>query len=233
MATKKEILIVLTSHDTIDKLGAKTGWYLPELAHPYHVLSSKFDFVFASPKGGEAPLDPGSAEAFAQDEQCIALLKNESVMASIKNTVKLSDIDNVKMESFVAVLFPGGHGPMYDLAVDKVSQQVIAKFYEAGKVVGAVCHGPAAFVNVKLSNGEYMVKGKKVTGFSNAEEDLVSLSEAMPFMLETSLIEHGGIYEKADGAWGCHIVVDGNLVTGQNPTSSLAFGETILQLLEM
>jgi putative intracellular protease/amidase len=229
-SSKKNVLVILTSHGTIDKLDKPTGWYLPELAHPYHVLKDHVNFTFASPAGGVAPLDPGSKEAFASDEQCVAFLASEGYQRTL-TTTKLVDLTLEQINHFDAVFFPGGHGPMYDLAKDPISQAIVTDLYESGKYVAAVCHGPAAIVNVRLSNGEYLVTGRIVTGFTNTEEDMVQLSDAMPFLLETSLVALGATFTKAAEPWGCCTVVDGNLITGQNPASSSELGEKLLQLL--
>jgi putative intracellular protease/amidase len=193
------------------------------------VLKDSVDFIFASPKGGEAPLDPGSKDAFASDEHCASFLQNN--MDLVKDTVKLSDLSDDQISSIDAVLIPGGHGPMYDLVSDIDSHRIISTLYESGKYVASVCHGPAAIVDVRLSNGTYLVQGKNVTSFTNTEEDIVQLSDAMPFMLETKLIENGASFSKASEPWGSNVVVDGNLITGQNPASSTALGTKLLQCL--
>lgn len=223
-----KVLIVLTSHDKIDKLGKPTGWFLPELAHPYEVLAPKTTLTFASPTGGAAPLDPASVEMSAQDEVSQTFLKEQKDLW--ENTLPLASFLG-KSGDFDAIFFPGGHGPMYDLAIDETSQKLIAEFWDAGKPVASVCHGPAALVNVKTSSGGYLIDGKKVTGFSNAEEDQMQLSEAMPFLLETAMKQRGATYLKADEAWGEKVVVDGKLITGQNPASAKAVGEAIVKAL--
>jgi len=220
-----KILFVLTSHDQMGDTGKPTGWYLPEFAHPYDVLEKAgADITIASPKGGEAPLDPSSVEAFKSDEASQTFLKTKESLW--KNTHKLSDFAG-KAKEFDALFYVGGHGPMFDLANDATSHKIINEFWEAGKVVSAVCHGPAALVNVKLADGSYLIKGKEVTGFSNVEEDQAGLSSAMPFLLETGLGQNGGKFEKADQPWGAKVVVAGNLITGQNPASATGVGEAI------
>ncbi|KAJ3203574.1 hypothetical protein HDU67_010105 [Dinochytrium kinnereticum] len=225
----KDILFIVTSHGDMADTGKKTGWYLPEVAHPYNILTrAGFNVTVASPVGGKTPMDPGSAEMFAKDEECIAFLADAVATDKMNNSLLLSTI---KPSDFAAVVFPGGHGPMFDLATDATSQSITAKVYESGGVVAAVCHGPAGIANVKLSNGEYIVKGKKVTGFSNDEEDLVQLTPFMPFMLETTLVGHGGVFEKADAPFAPHVVVDGRLITGQNPASSAGLAEAVISAL--
>ncbi|KAI8847791.1 class I glutamine amidotransferase-like protein [Chytridium lagenaria] len=191
----KDILFIMTSHDELGSTGKKTGWYLPEVAHPYNILTKAgFNITVASPKGGKTPLDPGSAEAFKEDPECIAFLADSVATGKVNNSLLLSTI---KPSDYAAVVFPGGHGPMYDLATDATSHSVTAAIYEQGGLVAAVCHGPAGIANVKLSSGEYLVKGKKVTGFTNDEEDAVQLTPFMPFMLETRLKENGGYMKRA------------------------------------
>ncbi|KAI5360263.1 putative class I glutamine amidotransferase [Septoria linicola] len=231
-STKKDgslpkVLFVLSSHDKMGNLDKPTGWYLPEFAHPYYKLEGKADIVIASPKGGKAPLDPSSVEGFKEDAEAVKFLNEKEALWS--NTQKLGDFVG-KANSFDAIFYVGGHGPMFDLATDPVSHTVIKEFYESGKVVSAVCHGPAAFVNVKLSDGSYLVAGQEVTGFTNDEEDQAQLSSAMPFMLETELAARGGKVVKAD-PWAAKVVKSGKgnkLITGQNPASAAPIGEAIL-----
>ena len=202
-----------------------TGWYLPEFAHPYDVLENAgVDITIASPKGGEAPLDPASVEAFKSDDICQRFLKDKSDLW--KNTQKLSEFVG-KAGDYDALFYVGGHGPMFDLATDSTSHKVIAEFWDTGKVVSAVCHGPAALVNVKLSDGSYLIQDKEVTGFSNEEEEQAGLTEVMPFLLETELKSNGGVFVKADKPWEEKISVTGNLITGQNPASASGVGKAI------
>ena len=225
-----KVLVVLTSHDQLGSSGKPTGWYLPEFAHPYDVLvENGAEITVVSPKGGSAPIDQSSIEAFKEDKSSVNFLNNKKSV--YEQTGKLSDVAG-KAAEFDALFVPGGHGPMFDLAVDTTLQKLIADFYEAGKPVAAVCHGPAAFVNVKLSNGSHLLEGKQVTAFSNAEEDTMKLSEFMPFMLETKLNEaSGGKYVKAAEQWGEKVVVDGNVITGQNPASAKGLGEALAKAL--
>jgi len=225
-----KILVVLTSFGHIEAADHQTGWYLPELAHPYDLLAPKAELVFASPKGGVAPLDEGSVEAFKGDPSSSEFFKTKKALW--ENTKKLSTFLGRSSE-FDALFYPGGHGPVFDLAIDKDSIALISEFAAAGKVVSAVCHGPAVFANVILPNGKHLVDGKEVTGFSNDEEDQVKMTQYMPFLLETKLQEAGAIYKKADKPWGELVLsVDGGkLITGQNPASAKAVGEAIAKSL--
>jgi len=219
MSPQPKVLVVLTSHDKLLN-GDPTGWYLPELAHPYYVLSPTYDLVFASPKGGEAPLDPGSVEAFKEDAESTKFLAEVDAW---KNTKPLSEFVG-KAKEFAAIFFPGGHGPVFDLPVDKDAQALIAEFWQAGLPVAAVCHAPAVFAETKLSDGSLLIKGKKFTGFSNVEEEQSNHTNDIPFLLETKLQEQGGIYSKAAEPWGEWVVKDGLLLTGQNPASAKKIG---------
>lgn len=184
--------------------------------------------TIASPAGGEAPLDPASVEPFKSDEGAVAFLQKKHLW---ENTAKLATFLG-HADDFDAIFYPGGHGPMFDLAVAHNSQKLIAEFAEKGKVLSAVCHGPAAFVNVKLSDGKHLLEGKTVTGFTNVEEEQVGLTKVVPFLLEDALIKAGAKVEKADEPWGEKVVVDGKLITGQNPASAKAVGEAIVKALK-
>jgi putative intracellular protease/amidase len=203
------------------------------MAHPWHVLEKHAQIVVASPKGGEAPLDPGSVEAFKNDQICQDFLKNQEHLW--KQTAKLSSFLG-RADEFDAIFYVGGHGPMFDLAQDAESHQLINEFHQKDKVISAVCHGPAALSHVKLSGGDgYLLDGQRVTGFSNEEEDMVQLTSAMPFSLEDELNRaSGGHFEKAEKAWGPKVVVarGGKLITGQNPASATGTGEAILDSLK-
>uniref|UniRef100_A0A6B2LH03 DJ-1/PfpI domain-containing protein n=1 Tax=Arcella intermedia TaxID=1963864 RepID=A0A6B2LH03_9EUKA len=221
-------MFILTSHNKIDKLDKQTGWYLPEVAHPYHVWKTnniKIDFV--SPQGGKTPIDEGSIKAFEKDAICTEFLADKEAEEGYTNT---RTIAQVNLSDYAAVFFPGGHGPMYDLAEQQEIGAKVGQYFEKGGLVAAVCHGPAGLVPVKLSSGESIVKGKKVTSFSNKEEDAVGLSPAMPFMLESKLKELGGEFSAAE-LWQAHVVVDGRLVTGQNPASSSQLAQEVLKLV--
>ncbi|EXJ72001.1 uncharacterized protein A1O5_04504 [Cladophialophora psammophila CBS 110553] len=229
--SKPRVLFVLTSHSALGTSGKPTGWYLPEFAHPYHQLQKVADITVASPAGGAAPVDPGSVESWKQDEVSSQFWEKQSALW--KNTEKLSNFLG-KAPDFVAIFYVGGHGPMYDLATDADSIQLIREFFESGKVVGAVCHGSAALVNVKLSDGSYLVADAEVTGFSNDEEDQIGLSQFMPFMLETELNKlSNGKYIKADRPWGECVAVSkgGRLITGQNPMSATATGNALVSAI--
>jgi putative intracellular protease/amidase len=204
----------------------------PEMAHPYHVLAPHCQITVASPKGGEAPLDPGSVEAFKSDAISTEFLKHPDLW---KKTEKLSSFLG-RADEFDAIFYVGGHGPMFDLATDATSHKLINEFHEKNKVISAVCHGPAALSHVKLSDGSgYLLDGQRVTGFSNEEEDMVQLTSLMPFSLEDELNRaSGGHFEKADKAWGEKVVVSrgGKLVTGQNPASATGVGKAILDAIQ-
>ncbi|KAJ1325656.1 D-lactate dehydratase [Microdochium nivale] len=226
-----KVLVVLTSHNEMNGANKPTGWYLPEFSHPHDVLVAKgVEIVVASPKGGEAPLDPASVEMFKEDAAAQEFLKTKSSLW--KNTSKISEHLG-KASEYAALFYPGGHGPMFDLATDKDSIALINEFVDAGKPVSAVCHGPAVFVNVIRPNGKHILEGKEVTGFSNAEEDQVQLSQYMPFMLEDELQKKGAKYTKAAEPWGEKVVVQdgGKFITGQNPSSGKKVGEELAKAI--
>ncbi|KAL4892028.1 class I glutamine amidotransferase-like protein [Aspergillus ambiguus] len=229
-----KVLVVLTSFDKLPN-GHPTGWYLPEFAHPWEVLHEKAELVIASPKGGEAPLDPGSVKMFEGDPVSTKFLNEQQALW--KNTHKLSDFVS-RVSEFDALFYVGGHGPMFDLHSDPDSLALIQSFASAKKPVSAVCHGPTVFLNATTPSGEPLITGASVTGFSNTEEDQVNLSSLMPYMLETELNKvSGGGYVKADQPWGEKVVVSKTagtgapLITGQNPASATGVGKAILQAL--
>ncbi|KAF3275161.1 hypothetical protein TWF132_002978 [Orbilia oligospora] len=226
-----KVLVVLSSHEHLGNTGKKTGWYLPEFAHPYYVLEPYATFTIASPRGGLSPLDPSSVEAFKNDPISQKFLaEKEELWTRTEMLFKFLGKANL----FDALFYVGGHGPMFDLAIDATSQALIKEFYEKGKIVSAVCHGPAAFVNVKLIDGEHLLQDQPVTGFSNYEEDVVGLSKAMPFLLEDALDKASrGKFEKAEEPWAPHVAVGrgGRLITGQNPASATPLGEELLKQL--
>ncbi|EME44608.1 hypothetical protein DOTSEDRAFT_72158 [Dothistroma septosporum NZE10] len=229
---RPKVLFVLTSHDKMGDTDNPTGWYLPEFAHPYYKLAPHAEITIASPKGGEAPLDPSSVEMFKEDAESTRFLKEKEALW--KNTEKLELFVGRETE-FDAIFYVGGHGPMFDLATDQTSHSLIRTFYESNRIVSAVCHGPAALANAKLSDGSYLVAGKDVTGFTNVEEDQVGLSSVMPFLLESKLVENGGQFVQATEPWGAKVVnsgLEGRLITGQNPNSAGPVGEAILKALE-
>ncbi|MBE5317794.1 type 1 glutamine amidotransferase domain-containing protein [Pedobacter sp. MR2016-19] len=223
----KKVLFVLTSHDELGNTGLKTGFWSEELAAPYYALANKgIDVVLASPKGGQPPIDPKSEDPSFQTETTKRMDKDTALLAKLKNTIPLDDI---KMDDYDAVFYPGGHGPLWDLAESATSQQLITEFYTANKPVAFVCHAPGVLKDVKI-NGEYLVNGKNVTGFTNTEEEAVQLTNVVPFLVEDMLIKNGGHYSKiAD--WNPYAVVDGLLITGQNPASSEKVAEELLKLL--
>ena len=223
-----KILIVLTSHDQLGDTGKKTGFWLEEFAAPYYVLKDAGAAIaVASPKGGLPPLDPKSEVPEFQTELTKRFRTDTAAQAELANTKKLAD---VSADDFDAVFYPGGHGPMWDMPDNATSIALIEAFVKADKPVGAVCHAPVALVNVRGKDGEYLVKGKRVTGFTNAEEEAVGLTTVVPFLLEDRLKERGSIYSKTAN-WGPYVQVDGRLVTGQNPASSEPAAEELLKLL--
>ena len=224
-----KILIVLTSHDQLGNTGKPTGFWLEEFAAPFYVFKDAgADLVLASPKGGQPPLDPKSDEPDAQTAATRRFNGDAEAKSELANTRRLED---VSAADFDAVFYPGGHGPLWDLSTSATSIALIESFLKAGKPVAAVCHAPAALVGVRGENGEHLVKGKRVTGFSNAEEEAVQLTEVVPFLLEDKLKALGAQYSKGPN-WGSYVLVDGLLVTGQNPASSEEAARTLLKLLE-
>lgn len=222
------ILMVLTSHDQLGDTGKKTGFWLEEFAAPYYALKDAgADIVVASPRGGQPPLDPKSDEADAQSEHTARFKADEAAQKVLANTVKL---DSVSAADFDAVFYPGGHGPLWDLAEDPTSIRLIEAFARADKPVAAVCHAPGVLKSVKGTDGAPLVKGRKVAGFTNSEEEAVGLTEIVPFLVEDMLKANGGDYSKG-ADWGSYVVTDGKLVTGQNPASSREAAEALLKLL--
>lgn len=221
------ILMVLTSHDKLGDTGKKTGFWLEEFAAPYYAfLDAGVNITLASPAGGQPPLDPSSDTKDAQTKDTKRFKDDKDAQERLANTKKLAD---VKAEDFDSVFYPGGHGPLWDLAVDKNSIELIESFVKQGKPVAFVCHAPAALKNVKV-NGEYLVKGKKVTGFTNTEEEGVQLTDVVPFLLEDVLKANGGDYQKG-ADWESYVVEDGLLITGQNPASSEEAAKRLLAKL--
>ncbi|KAK0343034.1 type 1 glutamine amidotransferase domain-containing protein [Brevundimonas aurantiaca] len=224
-----KILMVLTSHDQLGDTGKKTGFWLEELAAPYYALKDAgAEIVLASPKGGQPPLDPKSDDPDAQTEDTRRFKADAEAQAALASTVELS---SVKAEDFDAVFYPGGHGPLWDLANDPASIALIEAFAKAGKPTGLVCHAPGVLKSVNGPDGQPLVNGRKVTGFTNSEEEAVGLTAVVPFLVENVLSANGGDYSRGPD-WGSHVVVDGKLVTGQNPASSRDAAEALLQLLK-
>ncbi len=221
----KKVLFVLTSHDRKGNTGQPTGFYLPEAAHPWAVLQAAgFDVDFVSPKGGKPPMDG----ADSADPVSRRFLGSQEIARKIGST---PTPDQVNAADYSAILFVGGHGTMWDFPDDQSLAKVAAAIYETGGVVGAVCHGPAALVNLRLSDGEYLVKGKQVAAFTDDEERAVNLDGVVPFLLATTLRQRGANHRPAPN-WQANVVVDGRLVTGQNPASAEGVGQEIARLLK-
>jgi len=222
------ILFVLTSHDQLGTTGEKTGFWLEEFAAPYYALTDAgATITLASPKGGKPPIDPKSNLPENQTEATRRFQADASAQAQLAVTRILAEI---AATSFDALFFPGGHGPMWDLAGDSTSIALIESFAKAGKPVGAVCHAPVALTNARGLDGEFLIRGKRVTGFSNEEEQAIGLATVVPFLLEDRLRERGGRYRRGP-VWAPHVEVDGKLVTGQNPASSVPVAQALLKLL--
>lgn len=224
-----KILMVLTSHDKLGDTGEKTGFWLEEFAAPYYVLKDAgADVVLASPKGGQPPIDPKSDAADAQTEATKRFKGDILAQEALASTKKLADVD---AGGFDAVFYPGGHGPLWDLANDADSKRLIEAFAGSDKPVAAVCHAPAVFKTTKGGDGKPLVSGKRVTGFTNTEEEAVGLTNVVPFLVEDMLKENGGQYQKGDD-WASFVLTDGKLVTGQNPASSEEAAKALLALLK-
>ncbi len=224
-----KVLIVLTSHDQLGDTGEKTGFWLEEFASPYYQLKDAgVSLLLASPNGGQPPLDPKSSAPDFQTDDTRRFDTDQNAQQELANTVKLAD---VKADDFDAVFYPGGHGPLWDLHQDADSIALIESFVAAGKPVAAVCHAPAVLLKAKDQSGEPLVKGKKVTAFSNSEEAAVGLTDVVPYLLEDKLIAAGGLYQKADD-WTSLALTDGLIITGQNPGSSAAVAQALLQALK-
>ena len=223
-----KVLMVLTSHDRLGDTGRRTGFWLEEFAAPYYVLrDAGVEIKLASPKGGAPPVDPKSDESDAETAAMKRFRRDPEAPRALANTVKLS---TVSADDYDAVFYPGGHGPLWDLAEDRSSIALIERLHAAGKPIGAVCHGPAVLRGAKAPDGRPLVNGKRVTGFANTEEAAAGLTDVVPFLVEDMLKANGGRYSKAED-WASHTVVDGNLVTGQNPASSEATARALLELL--
>lgn len=223
-----KILVVLTSHDRLGDTGQKTGFWLEELAAPYYVFKDAgADVTLASPAGGQPPLDPKSDDESAQTDATERFRQDDEANKQLAATLALSQIDAA---DFDAVFYPGGHGPLWDLATDSTSINLLEAFARADKPLALVCHAPGALVKVRDADGQPLVAGRRVTGFSNSEEDAVGLTEVVPFLLEDEFKRLGGLYEKGPD-WESLAVTDGYLVTGQNPASSEATATALLKLL--
>ncbi|ADI78518.1 NonF-related protein (plasmid) [Pantoea vagans C9-1] len=223
-----KILMVLTSHDELGSTGKKTGFWLEELAAPYYAfLDAGAEITLASPKGGQPPLDPKSDEPDSQTDETRRFHADSAAQAALASTVRL---DTVNQETFDALFYPGGHGPLWDLANDKHSISLIEQTLQAGKPVALVCHAPGVLRDVKNADGTPLVKGKKVTGFTNSEEEGVGLTDVVPFLVEDVLKQNGGLYSRGDD-WQSYTVQDGLLITGQNPGSSAETAKVLLSSL--
>jgi putative intracellular protease/amidase len=224
-----KILMVLTSHDQLGDTGRKTGFWLEELAAPYYVFKEAgAEITLASPKGGQPPLDPKSNEPDFQTDHTRRFEKDPKAMAALSDTVRL---DALSQETFDAVFYPGGHGPLWDLAEDRNSIGLIQTTLLAGKPVALVCHAPGVLRHVKNADGRPVVEGKKVTGFANSEEEAVGLTQIVPFLVEDELKRNGGAYSKV-ADWQTYVVTDGLLITGQNPASSAAAADALIGQLK-
>ncbi|GGA69692.1 dimethylallyltransferase [Flavobacterium palustre] len=227
VSAQKKVLFVVTSHDKLGNTGEKTGFWTEELAAPYYELADKgIQIDIATPLGGQPPIDPRSADPASATEDTKRFDADTALLNKLKHTLKLA---NVKESDYDAVFYPGGHGPLWDLTKDRNSIALIASFYNHNKPIAFVCHAPAVLKDVKI-NEEYLVKGKKLTGFSNTEEAAVGLTNVVPFLLEEVLQAHGGIYSKTEN-WQPYAVEDGLLITGQNPASSKLVAQKLLQQL--
>ncbi|MHA7113239.1 type 1 glutamine amidotransferase domain-containing protein [Pseudomonas promysalinigenes] len=225
----KKILMVLTSHDQLGDTGKKTGFWLEEFAAPYYVfVDAGADVTLASPRGGQPPLDPKSDEPDAQTDATRRFATDTDGQMALADTVPLSEVDPYH---FDAVFYPGGHGPLWDLAQDTDSKTLLEAFYAANKPIAAVCHAPGVLKHIKAPDGQPVVKDKQVTGFANSEEAAVGLTDVVPFLVEDMLKANGGHYSKG-ADWASHVVEDGHLITGQNPASSQAAAEALLKRLD-
>ncbi|MFM0436055.1 type 1 glutamine amidotransferase domain-containing protein [Paraburkholderia strydomiana] len=221
-----KVLMVLTSHDQLGNTGRKTGFWLEELAAPYYAFKDAgAEIVLASPKGGQPPLDPKSNEPANQTDATRRFEADEAAKAQLAATVRL---DSVSQAQFDTVFYPGGHGPLWDLAEDRHSIELIQSFIAAGKPVALVCHAPGVLRHVTTLDGKPLVEHKQVTGFTNSEEAAVGLTEIVPFLVEDELKARGGIYSKSDD-WAPYVVTDGLLITGQNPASSSSAAATLMK----
>ena len=222
----KKVLMVLTSHDTLGNTGRKTGFWLEELAAPYYTFKDAgLDIVLASPAGGQPPLDPKSNEPSFQTDLTRRFEADPAATAQLAATVRLDSVDQA---DFDTVFYPGGHGPLWDLAEDQHSIALIEAFIAANKPVALVCHAPGVLRHVKAADGQPLVAGKQVSGFTNTEEEGVGLTDVVPFLVEDELKKLGGVYSKGPD-WGSYVVRDGLLITGQNPGSSEAAAVLLLQ----
>src|SRR3954469_1554652 len=220
-----KVLMVITSHDQLGNTGKKTGFWLEELAAPYYVFKDAgVEVTLASPKGGQPPLDPKSNEPENRTELTLRFEQDEDAQTDLDKTVRL---ETVTQEDFDTVFYPGGHGPMWDLAEDNDSIKLIESFIAAGKTIAVVCHSTGALRHVKAADGKPLVQGREVTGFTNGEEADVGLTNVVPFLVEDEMLKLGAVFSKTAN-WGVHVVSDGLLITGQNPHSSGPAAKTLM-----
>ncbi|WP_185982614.1 type 1 glutamine amidotransferase domain-containing protein [Aureimonas mangrovi] len=220
-----KVLMVLTSHDTLGDTGKKTGFWLEELAAPYYVFKEAgYEITLASPKGGQPPLDPKSNEPSFQTDETRRFEADAEATELLSNTAKLADVDPA---DFDTVFYPGGHGPLWDLAESRVSVDLIESFVAADKPIALVCHAPGVLRDVKAADGRPFVEGRKVTGFTNSEEEAVGLTKVVPFLVEDVLKDKGGVWSSGPD-WSSYLVQDGLLITGQNPGSSAAAAQALV-----
>lgn len=223
------VLMVLTSHSQLGKTGKKTGFWLEEFAAPYYLFKDAgANVTLASPAGGQPPLDPKSDEADAQTDATRRFKSDDAAQSALAHTARLATLSS---EDFDAVFYPGGHGPLWDLAEDADSIKLIETMARAGKVVAAVCHAPAVLRHTTAADGQPLVNGRQVTGFTNSEEAAAGLTDVVPFLVQDMLVEKGGKYSKGPD-WQLHVVTDGKLITGQNPASSAAAAQAVLDQLK-
>lgn len=223
-----KVLMVLTSHSELGNTGHKTGFWIEEFAAPYYILKDAgVGITVASPQGGQPPIDPKSAEPSSQTEATRRFDQDQELQQLLSNTRKLSEVN---AEDFDAVFYPGGHGPLWDLNKDRASIGLIEAFWKSKKPVAAVCHAPSVLLNARDENGNPIVKDRKVTGFTNDEEEAVQLTHVVPYLLEDELKNKGGRYSKKEN-WEPYVVTDGLLITGQNPASSAEAAQQLLGLL--
>lgn len=224
----KKVLVVLPSHDQLGNTGQKTGFWLEEFTDPYYkFIDSGYEVTIASPKGGKPPVDPKSTQKENQSESTQRFEKDKSAQAKLENTLVLGQ---VSANDYDTLFLPGGHGPMWDLSSDENMKKIVEDFYSDKKIVSAVCHGPAGLLQATDRNGNSILKGKKITGFTNNEESAVGLTKAVPFSLENRMKELGGKFEKGQD-FKPFVISDGQLITGQNPKSALPAAEKVIEIL--
>jgi putative intracellular protease/amidase len=223
------VLIILTSHDTLGTTGKKTGVWLEEFLVPYYAfVDAKIDVSLASPRGGQVPIDPLSIDAIKETAIYSRYWDDDFLRQNLNSTSVLADLD---LDSTDGVVYPGGHGPLFDLRTDPHSINILQSLYEAGKPVAAICHAGCVLLDAKTASGEPLVKGRNVTAFSDSEEAAVHLDKDVPYLVEAELKRRGANYTKG-GDWQEHVVTDGLLITGQNPASSAAVASALISLLE-